>query len=202
MKFQFTLFQFIFIFLLLSHSINLFGQYKNKYFEVYFGTNYCTQQAHWIEEQQSNTNPFVKNSPQWRWLFHAGLDYTIKFNRLNLGLGLKLQEKGGKNIAYTLLSTNSEREDNVTMFLLLRGKTEFYVTRHISIVNSITFGRDVFKFIAINVREWSLETGLKYDLSSRVGIGILFSQGLNDMQYQYTSKVKHILVDGSVFLKF
>jgi hypothetical protein len=183
-------------------SKSLIGQQKGRYFEVYSGINYSTLQVYWLEKQQNNTNPDFKNSPDWRLLYHLGVDYVFEFNRFSFGIGVKFQEKGGKNVALSLFPSD-ERESNVTKFLLVNLKVQIKATEKIQIINSIMFGRDVLKFIPVNVREWSIGTGLKYNFYNKLWFGVLFTQGLNNLDFKiYPFEVRNVTFEGSIFYCF
>ncbi|MBK9960501.1 MAG: hypothetical protein IPP06_03975 [Saprospiraceae bacterium] len=156
---------------------------KRKYFlEIYLGPTISNQQTSIIEDQVFENNPYVRNTPHYRLLYHCGLDFNrIVNDKLTLGTGLRYQLKGGKYSYAFGLDSFEYRYDVIphAMFLI---KTEFWISKSVSINNGITIGTNVFRPIQPFRIEWAILSGLKFRITDKLSSGIYYNQGINQLK--------------------
>jgi hypothetical protein len=180
------------------------GQISSR-IQINFGTSYSTQQVKWFEEQQNQTNPSVRNSPNWRILYNIGINYRIlNSNKIEISSGLKFQEKGSKNILINpFYPYYFERKYEVTKFLMVSGSIVYNVNKIISVYTEFTFGREILKPFPNYENEFAIVHGLKFKLYKKIGVSFGYNQGLTRLQYDgFNFKVRNISLDTNITYDF
>ncbi|HRG34332.1 MAG: hypothetical protein JNK69_09505 [Saprospiraceae bacterium] len=156
---------------------------RRKYFlEIYLGPTISNQQTNIIEDQVFESNPYVRNTPHYRLLYHCGLDFNrIVNDKLTLGTGLRYQLKGGK-YSYAFGLDSFEYRYDVIPHAMLLIKTEFWICKSVSINNGITIGTNVFRPIQPFRIEWAILSGLKFRITDKLSSGIYYNQGINQLK--------------------
>lgn len=171
----------IIFFFLLFIQLLCCGQ-SNKRFEIFTGTSLGIEQISEIEHGLYNTSPLAKNSPSWIQLYQIGCNYNYyTLQNIQLKFGLQIHEKGSTNSFVDLLKPpfggNPTRSQSVVVYFLLSQLFEYQLNQN-SILVGLTYGRDVFEFIPINIKEIALVLGFKRKLNNNFSAGLLFNQGI------------------------
>lgn len=181
------------------------AQFFTDKLQVSFGTSYSTQQVKWYEEQQNQTNPFVRNSPNWRLLYNVGINYKIwKYQNIDFWAGIKFQEKGSKNILLNPFFPHYfEKKYEVTKYLMVSTAIVYTVHKNISIFAESTFGRQILNPYLNHQNEFAFITGLKCKVYKKIGFLIGFNQGITRLQQEGANfKVRNISLDTNITYDF
>lgn len=156
---------------------------RRKYFlEIYLGPTISNQQTSIIEDQVFESNPYVRNTPHYRLLYHYGLDFNrIVNDKLTLGAGLRYQLKGGK-YSYAFNLDSFEYRYDVIPHVMFLSKIEYRIGKNASIYNGLTIGTNVFRPIQPTIIEWAILSGVKYRISNKFGVAFYYNQGLNQLK--------------------
>lgn len=154
---------------------------KKIYFELFAGPTYSNQQTINFEDQMHETNPFVRNTPHYRFLYHFGFmsNYRL-FPKFTSGIGFKYQLKGGKYSYATIPNSESYKNDVIPHAMILFN-TEYIVSNSIVVNNILTLGSNILREFQPFRLEVAILTGLKFKLTDHFYYGIYYNQGLNKL---------------------
>ncbi len=186
-------------------SKNILSQMTIYKSEFYIGTSLGNQQVLSVENAVNNTNPLYRNSPNWIQLYQVGYNYSlIKYRNFNYRIGIQLHEKGSSNKSVNLLNPpnyESTREENTVKFFLINQMIEYNAQSH-TFCLGMTYGRDVFKLIPLNIRELALVVGFKKKIHKRLACGLLFNQGLNKFLQSGVTESYNSNIDLNIYCFF
>lgn len=197
-----------FVIVFILFSINVFSQKSNREkvnrSEIFVGLSSGIQQMHFIEYTLSSKDLATPDGPCWLLLFQGGYNYKIyNLNKISFITGFQLHEKGASHYFVDAFNTQKEipRSDLTLMFLLFALNVEYRVKAGISTSLGLTYGRDIFQFIPLNVREIALTSGIKVKIYKNLNFGLMLNQGLNAIKHRNVDKF-NTNIDFNLILSF
>ncbi len=197
-----------FIIVFTLFSLNLLSQNSSREkvnrSEIFVGLSSGIQQMHLMEYTLSSKDLTTPDGPHWILLFQGGYNYKIyNMNKISFVTGLQIHEKGASHYFVDALNTQKEipRSDLTLMLLLFALHVEYRVKAGITTSFGLTYGRDVFHFIPLNIREIALTTGLKVKIYKNLNFGLMLNQGLNAIKHRNVDKF-NTNIDFNLILSF
>ena len=177
------------------------GNWKPNW-DLYFGPSLVNYQIITIEDQASWTNPLKSNgTPKFDFGYNIGLDFYTQVSRKWLvGLGSRLQLKGGK-YGYAVPGSRSfqfNKDDQFYLMIMIR--SEYFVSKFISLYNGFTFG---YPPDGLFEKEFQIAilTGLKFKLPKRWSIATYYNQDIKLIASDLFSRRRFYSFDLSLFYR-
>ncbi|MFZ1378957.1 MAG: hypothetical protein WAS56_04780, partial [Saprospiraceae bacterium] len=176
----------LFIGALLILGIPAFSQDTNQKvysFSTFIGSGLSNQQSTYYEDQVHELNPSKRNTPWYVPGLNLGVEMNRKLNqKINLGLGLRFQIKGGTGAYYFLNNAFTGHLERIP-FLMIQTSMQYWLKNRIALYNGLTIGTNIFSTYDFNRFEVALLTGLKFKLSHKFSSAVYLNHGLTRLTF-------------------